>query len=110
MMAGTLHPLESRCDAPPFPVVGACQKVGFRSPLDVRWYRLSHFLAARSSRPSTPPGAEVFDTRPTRRKTCTCGEPLPRLEKYAITFVFEKVADYLLGQCRRCGTMFWEEG
>jgi hypothetical protein len=35
---------------------------------------------------------------------------LPKLEKYAITFVLEKVADYLLGQCRRCGTLFWEEG
>jgi hypothetical protein len=55
-------------------------------------------------------GAQVFDTKPARRKTCTCGEPLPRLEKYAITFVFEKVADYRLGQCRRCATMFWEEG
>ena len=109
-MAGTLHPLESRCDAPRFPVVGACQRLGFRSPLDVRWCRLSHFLAARSRRPSTPPRAEVFDTKPARRKTCTCGAPLPRLEEYAITFVLEKVADYRLGQCRRCGTMFWEEG
>ena len=109
-MAGTLHPLESRCDAPPFPVVGACQRLGFRSPLDVRWLRLSHFLAERHSRPNTRRGAEVYDTRPTRRQPCTCGEPLPRLEKYAITFVLEKVADYRLGQCRRCGTMFWEEG
>jgi hypothetical protein len=74
-------------------VVGACQKVGFRSPLDVRWCRLSHFLAARSSRLNSRRGAQVFE-----------------LEKYAITFVLEKVADYLLGQCRRCGTMFWEEG
>ena len=109
-MAGTLHPLESRCDAPPFPVVRACQRPGFRSPLDVRWCRLSHFLAARSSRPSTPAGAQVFDTKPTRETTCTCDEPLPKLEQYAITFVLEKVADYRLGQCRRCGTMFWEEG
>jgi hypothetical protein len=109
-MADTLHPLDIRCDAPPFPVVGACQKVGFRSPLDARWYRLSHFLAARSSRPSTPAGAQVFDTKLAQETTCTCGEPLPKQEKYAITFVLEKVADYLLGQCRRCGTMFWEEG
>jgi hypothetical protein len=109
-MAGPLHPLDIDCDAPPFPVVGACQKVGFRSPLDVRWCRLSHFLAGRSGRPSTRRGAQVFDTKPARRKTCTCGEPLPGLEKYAITFVLEKVADYRLGQCRRCGTMFWEEG
>jgi hypothetical protein len=108
-MAGPLQPLDIRCDAPPFPVVGACQKVGFRSPLDVRWCRLSHFLAERSGRPNTRRGAQGFATKPAREKTCTCGEPLPRLEKYAITFVLEKVADYLLGQCRRCGTMSWEE-
>jgi hypothetical protein len=35
---------------------------------------------------------------------------LPKLEKYAITFVLEKVADYQLGHCRQYGTMFWEEG
>ena len=110
-MADTLHPLDIRCDAPPFPVVGACRRLGFRSPLDVRWCRLSHFLAARSSRPSAPPGAQVLDTKPAQEETtCTCGEPLPKLEEYAITFVLERVADYRLGQCRRCGTMFWEEG
>jgi hypothetical protein len=109
-MAGPLHPPGFRCDAPPSPVVGACQRLGFRSPLDVRWCRLSHFLAERSGRPGTQPGTQVFDTKPAGRKTCTCGEPLPRLEKYAITFILEKVADYLLGQCRRCGTIFWEEG
>ena len=109
-MADTLPPLDIRCDAPPFPVVGACQKVGFRSLLDVGWYRLSHFLATRSSRPSTLPGAQVFDTKPAQETTCTCGEPLPKLEKYAVTMVLEKVADYRLGRCRRCGTIFWEEG
>jgi hypothetical protein len=109
-MAGTLHPLDIYCDAPPFPVVGACQRLGFRSPLDVRWCRLSDFLAARSGRPSTPPGAQGFNTQPAQETTCTCGESLPRLEQYAITFVLEKVADYRLGECRRCGTMFWEEG
>jgi hypothetical protein len=35
---------------------------------------------------------------------------MPAVERYAITFVLEKVADYLLGQCRRCGTIFWGEG
>ena len=109
-MAGTLRPLDIRCDAPPSPVVGACQRLGFRSPPDVRWCRLSHFLAARSSRPSTPAAAQVFDTKPAQETSCTCDEPLPKLEQYAITFVLEKVADYRLGECRRCGTMFWEEG
>jgi hypothetical protein len=39
-----------------------------------------------------------------------CGHVLPTLEKYAFTFAFGKVVDFLLGQCHRCRTMFWEEG
>jgi hypothetical protein len=42
--------------------------------------------------------------------TCACGHPIPTVDKYAITLVLEKVADYLLGQCRRCGSIFWAEG
>jgi hypothetical protein len=46
-----------------------------------------------------------------RRKehVCTCGQPLPDLKKYGFTFASQKVGDYLLGQCRRCRTMFWDE-
>jgi hypothetical protein len=52
----------------------------------------------------------VIATGPPDPTTCTCGEPIPALDPYAITFAFERVADYLLGQCRRCGMMFWDEG
>jgi hypothetical protein len=41
--------------------------------MDVRWCRLSHVLAARSSRPSIPPGAQVFDTKPARTPGPPCG-------------------------------------
>jgi hypothetical protein len=70
---------------------------------------MGHVLAERSPTPVTPDGAVITTGRP-RQTTCTCGEPKPGVDKYAITFAFEKVADYLLGQCHRCGTIFWAEG
>jgi hypothetical protein len=45
-----------------------------------------------------------------QEQTCTCGEPLPALEKYAFTLNSGRVLDYLLGQCARCRTVYWEEG
>jgi hypothetical protein len=32
------------------------------------------------------------------------------MEGYTFTFASGKEAEYLLGQCRRCRTIFWEEG
>jgi hypothetical protein len=43
-----------------------------------------------------------------KERTCTCGQPLPDLKKYGFSFLSEKVGDYLLGQCRRCRTIFWD--
>jgi hypothetical protein len=105
-----LDRLEILGEAPPFPLVRACQRLGFRSPLEVRWWRVSHSLAGRGHTPVTNSGPEVSATGRPDRTGCTCGEPIPGLDQYAITFAFEKVADYLLGQCCRCGTIFWEEG
>lgn len=102
-------PLEIRCDAPPFTVVKACEQVGFHAPLDVRWCRMRRFLAGRNLPSNRQFGPAVLAACPAG-VACTCGEPLPELRKYAVTFVFDRVADYLLGQCRRCRTIFWEEG
>jgi hypothetical protein len=91
-------------------VVRACQRLGFQSPLDARWCRLSHILTESIPTPDAQGGPAVLATGRPGRMTCTCGEPIPGVDKYAITFVLEKVGDYLLGQCRRCGTIFWAEG
>src|SRR5262245_40322014 len=102
-----LGPIDVSCDAPAYPIVRACGMLGFESPLDVRWCRLSRF----------PPGGEHdslnvspwkwFTNRADGKgKTCTCGEPLPLLENYAFTPACAKVLDYRLAQCRRCHTIF----
>ncbi len=40
---------------------------------------------------------------------CSCGADLPVLEKYTFTFSSFRQVHYLLGQCRRCRTIFGEE-
>jgi hypothetical protein len=100
------------CDAPPYGIVRACEGCGLRAPLDVRWCRLRHVLA-REEQPNAPLGVQVWRWLLGRKRrkpqACTCGEPLPDLKKYGFSMRSKKVGDYLLGQCRRCGTMFWDE-
>ncbi len=100
------------CDAPPYAVVRACTGCGFHSPLDVRWCRMSRMLDEGGHRKG------VFVRRlwhwlcgrgRPKERTCTCGQPLPDLKKYRFSFLSEKVGDYLLGQCRRCRAIFWDE-
>jgi hypothetical protein len=40
-LAESLASIYLCCDAPPYPIVKACEDLGFLSPLDVRWARLS---------------------------------------------------------------------
>jgi hypothetical protein len=103
------------CDAPPYSVVRACRKLGFLAPLDVRWFRMSHFLAGDSGLFGSFSwlgfaGGWFFGGRRPNEHTCTCGESLPFLERYAFTVAEDRGGDYRLGQCPRCRTMFWEEG
>jgi hypothetical protein len=101
---------DNRCDAPPYSVVKASQRLGFRSPLDVRWCRMHRALAALPERPGgLRAWMSYFWGDQPRGRTCSCGHPLPALERYTFTFVSGKAADYLLGQCRRCRAIFWEE-
>jgi hypothetical protein len=110
-MVSRLGPIDVCCDAPPYRVVAACRGLGFRAPLDVRWCRRSHL-------PHEPPErGGILSLRTWKRwlgllppvqSTCTCGEALPALEWYTVSLYPEGRAGYLLGQCRRCHTMFWE--
>jgi hypothetical protein len=112
-MASQFGPIEIDCDAPPYGIVEACDRIGFRSPLDVPWYRLSHFLGGEGSQ-----GGGVFSLQLWKHllgldrsgtKTCRCGQLLPALEKCTFTFLSSKQADYLIGQCRDCLTIFWDK-
>ena len=109
-MAKRLGPIDIVCDAPSYNVVRACMGLGFRNPEDVRWCRVSQFLLDRSARRGgfqllswmVFPGPGHLDG------TCSCGEGLPRLEKCVFLLRSGKELTYLLGQCPRCATMFWD--
>lgn len=109
-MFDRLKAMEVQCDAPPYAFVKACEGVGFQSPLDVRWCRMSRFLDKWKTLLDFLPWNLVFRNKRLNGRTCTCGWPLPALKKYEFSFLCEKVADYLLGQCPKCRTVFWEEG
>jgi hypothetical protein len=111
-MSNQSGPEEIRWDDPPYHLAKACQQLGFHAPLDVRWCRMSQVLAGLWERPGTPGtkvGTWFFNASQPSEPACTCGRPLPALEKCTFTFTSGKTAHYLLGQCRRCRTMFWDE-
>jgi hypothetical protein len=74
---------------------------------------MSHYLSEREDHDGTigfPGWKWFFSKGRSKEKTCSCGEALPVLQWYIFTFVTEQMVDYHLGQCRRCRTIFWEEG
>ncbi len=109
-MTSPLGAIEIDCDAPGYAVVRACSALGFRDPLDVRWCRLAHL-------PLEPHGlravlslrrwTQLLLGRP-RGRMCRCGRELPALEWYCFRNPAGRTFEYLLGQCRRCRTMFWD--
>ena len=103
-----LGPIDIECDAPDYSFVKTCEKLGFQSPLDVRWCRTSHFVGSQPSAGSRLL-RWLFGGSQSPRTTCTCGQPLPKMKNYACTFESGKEGRFLLGQCCRCRTMFWEE-
>ena len=99
-MSDDLGPIDFDCDAPAYNVVRACERLGFVTPQDVRWRRL-----ARRRVPSAGGllGPDAL------ADPCSCGQAGPRLESYTFTFLTGKQAVYLLGQCPRCHTIFWDK-
>ena len=111
-MSSRLGPMDLDCDAPLYSVVKACEGLGFQSPLDVRWCRRSHVLGGQRELGGVVgfhPFQWLFGGSQRPKTICTCGQPLPLMERFTFTFASEKEADYLLGQCCRCRTMYWEE-
>ena len=109
-MSSHLNLLEIECDAPPYPIVRACRKLGMSDPEDVRWcgkarhgrrhHGWMHFLAS-------PIWGRLLGREETQTATCSCGAPLPVLECYAFTFQTGEQIDYEIGQCPRCRTIYW---
>jgi len=105
--------LEISCDAPPYVVVSACARHGFQSPLDVRWCRIDKVLK-REEQSKGILGLPIWkwlfgQDNNNERHTCICGSPVPELKRYRFPFLAAQEDHYLLAQCRRCRTMFWDE-
>lgn len=110
MASQQLGAIEIDCDAPEYSVVRACSALGFRDPLDVRWCRLEHLPPEpRGLRAVLSPRrwARFFGLGRPRGRACRCGRELPALEWYCFWDPSGRPTEYLLGQCRRCRTMYW---
>jgi len=101
------------CDAPPYPVVQASRLNGIHAPEDVRWCRLSRFLHWPMNgwdlvRPSW---WRHFITawKGSGEAACSCGQKLPVLEPWMYADPVAEETSFLIGQCSRCHTVFWEE-
>ena len=105
-------PLEVVCDAPSYPIVQACSMIGLERPEDVRWWKVTHFLAAHGYALPDCRGAswtQLLQAPRPKPLTCPCGRELPPLTEYRFTFNDGTHADYSLGQCGRCKTVYWHE-
>jgi hypothetical protein len=104
-MSGWLGPIEIDCDAPPYPIVRECRRLGLQTPEDVRWARLTR-------RPGRPPGWCALllpHAEAAGESRCACGQPLPPLTRYTFVMNTGHRASYRIGQCRRCLTISWDE-
>ena len=110
-MANRFGPLEILCDAPSYAIVRACREIGIRNPEDVRWCRLSAFLEGDYDRHEMLSFQtwKKFLGMGGREMRCDCGQELPRLQRYVFTSNRGE-SRFLLGQCDRCQTVFWDEG
>ncbi len=113
-MSEKLGPLEVLCDSPPYPIVRACSLLGFSRPEDVRWCRLSQFLVDHAGWWAMYKVLASWDAASMNRclkdAKCSCGEALPQLHRCMFSVSTGQSWTYVLGQCHRCRTMFWEEG
>jgi hypothetical protein len=112
-MSKPLGPIEIACDCPPYPIVQACYLVGFQDPEDVRWCRLSTFLVDHAGWSEV---ARMFSwhllpiNRYLKGSRCSCNTQMPLMQRCLFSTSNGLSFTYLLGQCPRCRTIFWEEG
>src|SRR5262249_11933712 len=98
--------------APPYSIVQACHMIGMQNPEDVRWFRMSHFLGEEDYHQTGEKRLSLgafFGIGKSGRSSCTCGERLPERQEYLFTVLTGKEMAYLLAQCGKCRTVYWEE-
>jgi hypothetical protein len=108
-MTPHLGPIDICCDAPPYSIIQACDRIGIQRAEDVRWCRMSHFLDSDDAGGSGHGWKTFLAVSGQRKTTCSCGQTLPNLEKCTFTFITGREVSYFLGQCKRCWTVFWDE-
>jgi hypothetical protein len=100
------------CDAPPYPIVQMCRRLGFRKPEDVRWFHVRP--VSRTQRPR----AGLFSLRrwmswirPTApdQKSCRCGTPVPAMACCTFVMLSGQEVSLMLTQCSHCHTIHWRE-
>ena len=111
IMPSGLGPINICCDAPPYPIIEACKRIGLERPEDVRWCRMRHFMNGEDGHGElvNVQAWKAFFKIHKRAITCDCGQNLPTLEKCTFTFITGRELSYAIGQCQRCLTVFWEE-
>lgn len=111
-MSSHVDLLEIECDAPSYPIVRACRRLGMESPEDVRWARLSRFRYRHHGwmgRLARRTFGALFGRRDPAEESCSCGHTLPELELYAFTFRTGEELEYAVGQCPCCRSIYWDE-
>lgn len=102
-MSDDLGPIEITCDAPPYDVVAATERLGLHTPLDVRWQRIDH----RVLKPIRSGG--LFTWRGPATQPCRCGQPLPDVQICTVQSDGSGPARLYLGQCKACHVIVWDE-
>jgi hypothetical protein len=103
--------LDVACDAPPYAVVEGCQLIGLSRPEDVRWCRVDHIGTEQGHwgrRFLDRIGKPFKNHGPVREMTCRCGESFVALMKYMFLFDTGHKECYRIGQCDRCGSIYWD--
>lgn len=104
--------LAIECDSPPYAIVRSCRKLGFHAPEDVRWChtRHAHPTPSKQREGRLAQFVKSLFRRPNpQRPGCVCHGQLPPLVKCTFTLPSGRKEAILLGQCRRCQTMYWQE-
>ncbi len=104
--------MEILCDAPAYPIVVACKRIGLERPEDVRWLKMDHFLNGHQSwreRLRRQPFKALLGLAHCDDVACSCSAKLPLLEKCTFTFNTGQEVSYLIGQCHRCRTVYWDD-
>jgi hypothetical protein len=102
-MAEQLGPVEIDCDAPPYAIVKACVGLGLDKPEDVRWCRVRHFPTPGAGWRRVLSGLGWSEGG-----TCPCGQALPKMAGFVFTSITGEERFYLLGQCGKCHTVYWD--